>query len=338
MGLLRAARNRLILRLQRRRLQVRATVKARELQPVHQRWSGMGPGPVLFSTMRNEAVRLPYFLDYYRKLGIAHFFIIDNGSTDDTASFLATQTDVSLWSSSGSYRGARFGVDWLNALLSRHGAGRWCLVVDPDEFLVYPHCDTRKLPALTRWLDSRGHTGLAVLLLDMYGDGPVSRTHCRIGEDPIAAAPWFDAGNYVVSRDAFYQNLWIQGGPRQRVFFADDPRAAPALNKIPLVKWQRGYVYKAGAHDLLPRKLNQTYARKGGSLTSGVLLHAKFMDVLSEKVAEEMERRQHYADSAEYLSYAEQGDDIALWTPQSIRYEGWAQLCDLGLMAKGGWL
>ncbi|MEM7191164.1 MAG: glycosyltransferase family 2 protein, partial [Pseudomonadota bacterium] len=246
--------------------------------------------------------------------------------------------DVSLWQTSGSYRGSRFGVDWLNALLNRHGVGRWCLVIDPDEFLVYPHIDTRRLPALTRWLDSRGHTSFPTLLLDMYGEASVGHTHCRVGEDPIAAAPWFDAGNYVVTRDAHYQNLWIQGGPRLRVFFADQPQAAPALNKIPLVKWKRGNVYKAGAHDLLPRSLNRTYARKGGSLTSGVLLHAKFMDVLSAKVAEEMERRQHYADSAEYISYARQGDDVCLWTPNSTRYEDWAQLCDLGLMARGGWL
>ena len=38
------------------------------------------------------------------------------------------------------------------------------------------------------------------------------------------------------------RNLAIQGGPRAR-FFAKDPRRAPTLNKVPLVRWQRGYVY-----------------------------------------------------------------------------------------------
>ena len=79
-------------------------------------------------------------------------------------------------------------------------------------------------------------------------------------------------------------------------------------------------------------------SRKGGSRTSGVFLHAKFMDVLTDKVAEEMERRQHYADSAEYESYAGQGGDICLKTEHSVRYEDWRQLCRLGLMAEGGWL
>ena len=331
-------RTRLSLRLTRRWLQLRAARKIRELTAVNDRTGTMCPGPVLFSTMRNEAVRLPYFLDYYRRLGVVHFVVVDNASTDGTADYLREQRDVSLWTTPASYRAARFGVDWLNALLARHGPGRWVLVVDPDEFLVYPHCDTRSLPALTRWLENCGAESFGTLLLDLYGQGTVADTVCRVGEDPVAVAPWFDAGNYVVTRDGHYQNLWIQGGPRLRVFFPDAPQAAPALNKIPLVRWQRGFVYKNGAHDLLPRRLNRTYARGGGSVTSGVLLHAKLMDVLTDKVAEEMDRRQHYADGAEYTSYARQGGEVRLWTEVSERYRDWRQLCDLGLMARGGWL
>ena len=326
------------LRLQRRKLQLRAWRKSRELQAVADRTADIPPGPILVSTLRNEAVRLPYFLDYYRKMGVVHFLIVDNGSTDGSGDYLAGQTDVSLWRTDASYKDARYGVDWINALLARHGSGRWILVIDPDEFLIYPHCDTRRLPALTRWLDDCGAESFGTLLLDIYGDGPISQTHCRVGEDPVAAAPWFDAGNYIFERNGTYRNLWIQGGPRLRVFFPKNPDRAPALNKIPLVRWRPGFVYGAGAHDMLPRRLHQTYSRSGGSKTTGVLLHAKFMDVLTDKVTEEMERRQHYANSAEYLSYAKQSDDISLWTEQSTRFQDWRQLVDLGLMARGGWV
>ena len=58
----------------------------------------------------------------------------------------------------------------------------------------------------------------------------------RPGQDPLEIANWFDAGNYTISRNATYGNLWIQGGPRARIFFADAPERAPALNKIPLVQ------------------------------------------------------------------------------------------------------
>ena len=35
-----------------------------------------------FVTLRNERVRLPYFLDYYRDLGVQHFLMVDNGKEE----------------------------------------------------------------------------------------------------------------------------------------------------------------------------------------------------------------------------------------------------------------
>ena len=44
----------------------------------------------------------------------------------------------------------------------------------------------------------------------------------------------------MIEQNHLYGNLWIQGGPRARgCSFADDPKRAPALNKIPLVKWRQ---------------------------------------------------------------------------------------------------
>lgn len=335
---LNALREKLSLRLERRGLQLRALRKASELKPVRDLTDKMPPGPILFATIRDEAVRLPWFLKHYRDLGVVHFLIVDNGSTDESPIILAAESDVSVWRTQGSYKQSRFGVDWINTLLRRHGHGRWVLVVDPDELLVYPHHETRKLPALTRWLEGQGRESLATILLDLYGDRSVQETVVHPGEDPVAAAPWFDAWNYWVERNVRYDNIWIQGGPRQRVHFATKPRDAPALNKVPLVRWQRHFVYRNSTHMLLPRRLNRAFALKDGALTSGVLLHTKFTHVLSGKVAEEMQRRQHYDDSAEYRAYAARGGDVCLWTPQSMRYMGWEQLCSLGLMSKGGWL
>jgi len=329
---------RLSLRLERRWSQIRAIWRGFGLKLVVDRTLDMRPGPIVVSTMRNEQARLPFFLDYYRRLGVVHFLIVDNDSTDGTGDYLDPQPDVSLWRTQGSYRASRFGVDWVNALLMRHGHGRWVLVVDPDEFLVYPHCDTRDLAELTTWLDISGKNAMGSTLIDMYSDRPIEETHCEADEDPIAAAPFFDALNYVHRRHERYHNLWIQGGPRMRVFFADRPETAPALNKIPLVKWHRAYVFRSSTHNLLPRRLNRVYEHRGGSTTSGALLHAKFLDVLTDKVAEEIERREHYDGGKEYETYAKAGMSASLWTPQSVRYQGWRQLCEFGLMSEGGWL
>ena len=57
--------------------------KRHELRPVVSRVGAIRPDSLLlFSTLRNELVRLPYFLRYYRELGINHFLIVDNGSDD----------------------------------------------------------------------------------------------------------------------------------------------------------------------------------------------------------------------------------------------------------------
>lgn len=297
------------------------------------------PGDILlYSTLRNERVRLPYFLDYYRDLGVNHFLIVDNGSNDGSADYLREQADVSLWATGESYKRSRFGVDWLNWLQRRYGHGHWCLVVDPDEFLIYPFCDTRPLRALTDWLDASSIKSFSAMLLDMYPKGRLDAQPYREGQDPIEIARWFDSGNYTLRKNKRYGNLWIQGGPRSRVFFPDAPEKAPALNKIPLVKWDRKYTYVSSTHMLLPRGLNQVYDEWGGEKASGVLLHAKFLDTFSAKAAEELERGQHYSASVEYRAYAESlKDDPELWCKWSEKYINWRQLEILGLMSKGNW-
>ena len=291
-----------------------------------------------FVTLRNERVRLPFFLNYYREMGIDHFLIVDNGSDDGSREYLLQQEDVSLWQAKGSYKASRFGMDWLNWLLFRYGTGNWCLTVDPDEFLVYPHCDTRPLKALTQWMDTSRIRSFSAMLLDVYPEGRIGDQPYRPGMNPMEIACWFDPANYMIHKNGQYGNLWIQGGPRARSFFARDPKLAPALNKIPLVRWRRHYAYISSTHMALPRALNIVYDEEGGERISGVLLHAKFLSTFIAKSSEEMVRGEHYADSQEYRAYsAGMEDDMILWTEESRCYEDWRQLQELGLISQGNW-
>ena len=291
-----------------------------------------------FVTLRNERVRLPFFLSYYRDMGIDHFLIVDNGSDDGSREYLLQQEDVSLWQAKGSYKASRFGMDWLNWLLFRYGTGNWCLTVDPDEFLVYPHCDTRPLKALTQWMDTSRIRSFSAMLLDVYPEGRIGDQPYRPGMNPMEIACWFDPANYMIHKNGQYGNLWIQGGPRARSFFARDPKLAPALNKIPLVRWRRHYAYISSTHMALPRALNIVYDEEGGERISGVLLHAKFLSTFIAKSSEEMVRGEHYADSQEYRAYsAGMEDDMILWTEESRCYEDWRQLQELGLISQGNW-
>ncbi len=201
-----------------------------------------------------------------------------------------------------------------------------------------PFCDTRPLRALTDWLDASSIRSFGAMLLDMYPKGPIDERPYGEGDDPFQIASWFDPGNYIISQNQKFGSLWIQGGPRMRAFFTDEPARAPALNKIPLVKWDRRYTYVSSTHNILPRGLNLVYDEWGGEKASGVLLHAKFLDMFGQKSAEELDRRQHYAASHEYRAYqANLREKSTLWCPWSEKYINWRQLELLGLMSVGNW-
>ena len=58
---------------------MRAFRKRRELRTLVDRTDLIAPDNILlFSTLRNERVRLPFFLRYYRDLGVSQFLIVDN--------------------------------------------------------------------------------------------------------------------------------------------------------------------------------------------------------------------------------------------------------------------
>ena len=326
------------LRWKRRELLWRAIRARHQLTPIADRTSAIAAGDILvFATLRNESLRLPGWLAHYRALGVAHFLIADHGSDDGTAALLADQPDVSLWRADGSYHATRFGMDWLGWLLARYGHGHWCLTVDADELLIYPHHDSRDLHALTARLAATGATAMGALMIEPYPRG-------RLGA-PVAPGTaltdhlaWFDPGPYRTRIQNPRSNRWVQGGARERVFFADRPERSPTLNKLPLVRWNRRHVYLNSTHSLLPRQMNGAWNGPGDPRLSGVLIHTKFLPDILPRSAEEKARRQHFVCPEEFDPYYDAlMADPVLWHPGSARWQGWRDLVARGLMASGGW-
>ncbi len=327
------------LRWKRRELMWRAWKKRHELLPAGKSTPDIPDAGVLcFACMRNEAERLPFWLAHYRALGVAHFLIVDNGSTDDTQRMLSDAADVSVWRTVTSYKAARFGMDWLMVLLARYGQNRWCLTVDADELLVYPESDSRSVGDLTEALYRRGRRSFGALMVELYPKGPVGDNVYKPGQDPTDVLGWFDPKPYRTTPQPLLGATLYQGGVRDRVFFADEPRRAPTLNKIPLVRWHWRWAYLNSTHSLLPRHLNTVFSTPEHPQLSGALLHTKFLPSVVEKAKEEKTRREHFGNSALFDAYY---DALAanpdLWCPDSTRYEGWEQLLRLGLMSRGGW-
>lgn len=326
-------------RLIRKRLLWRAFRRRRDLKLVSDRLGSIGPGTILgFATLRNEALRLPFFLDHYRRLGVEHFLLVDNDSTDGSVELLGRQPDVTLWHTAASYKGARFGIDWLNWLASRYAHRHWVVMVDADEVLIYPDWERRGLRDLTGWLDRQGSMMMGAMMLDMYPKGPPDEQSYTPGQDPAEILHWFDAYGYWAQRQRKLDNLWLQGGVRARCFFADDPARAPTLNKIPLIRWRRGFTFVNSTHSALPARLNHTFDEGGREKLSGILLHYKFLPGTALRAQEEKRRGEHFQVRERYADYYDRlSANPDLWSSESTRFTGWPQLVDLGLMSRGGW-
>jgi hypothetical protein len=291
---------------------------------------------ILVCCMRNELTRMPAFLAHYRRLGVKHFLVVDNQSTDGLQDYLAQQADCSCWLGDGSYKASNFGMDWCNLLLARYGDGKWCVTVDPDEFLVFPRCEERGLRGLTRFMEGIDQPSLYAPMIDAYGGGPLSCTQLAPGMSPFAACPYFDRFNLTQKFDAERRNWWVQGGVRMRVFSQRAPELAPALNKVPLVRWEKGLHYVSSMHHLNRPRFNCTVL--GNPLAvSGVLFHFKYVSLLIAKAAEEVARGEHYAGSREYQAYHDAGDPVLYDPAVSVRYRDPAQLVELGFMQEGAW-
>jgi hypothetical protein len=248
---------------------------------------------------RNERLLLPHFLAHYRGLGVRRFVIADNLSTDGTREFLAQQPDVTLYSVDTPYRLSHYGVAWQLAMLAEHAQGRWALVVDIDEFLVWPGCERESLVARCERLQAAGHDAAWALMVDMYPQGPLDNADFTRGS-PFAEAPCFDtqpALPWRLGSGSFSNSPSFVSSVRHRLLPGSPPNHYTS-QKVPLVRYQPGLRWSEGLHyaagvQLAPEPM--------------FLAHFKYHGGFRAKVEEEIARKQHYNDAEEYRKYR------ALW-------------------------
>lgn len=318
--------------VERVKMEVKRYLHAPELKPVFFHEEALKKARfVLITTLRNEAFRLPYFLQYYRDLGVEHFIIVDNESDDGVHELVRPMEDVSIWVAKGSYKKSRYGVAWMNHLLSKHCAGKWIVNADPDEFLVYPHQDTTNLPGLAKQLEEQGVRALATMTVDMYSDRPVEENAYKSGQDPLEVCPYFDAYGYRETVKSPLSVKHVRGGPRARVFFGR-AEVSSMLQKTVFLKWKSHYAYTRGsACELWPPNLADVkYAEQRGM--PGALLHFKFVAQFVEKVLEEQQRKQHTDEYVTYKSGLNSRDTDTFMFEGSRRFAGWTSLVEVGIL------
>lgn len=281
---------------------------------------------IVFCCVRNEMLRIPYFLEHHRDIGVNRFMFVDNASDDGTVDFLLAERDVHVFFTEASYAKSRCGVDWLNMLLARFGIGHWTLTLDADELLIYPNYERVNLNVLVRYLESVRAEALGTFLLDMYSIKSIEDTDYTKGECFTNACKYFDSDTYH-QRDE--NGIPIRGGPRHRVFWKgkQNLKPSPVLRKFPLVKWRHGLSFTASTHNMPGVNL--------ASLT-GVLQHFKLFSDFVASAKNESLRKEHWDSASQYGVYwseLKSNPSLTAYYKNSLAYKDSMQLVDLGLIS-----
>ncbi|WP_417700572.1 glycosyltransferase family 2 protein [Pseudophaeobacter sp.] len=244
--------------------------------------------------MRNEMFMLPQFLAHYRRLGVESFLIADNCSDDGTLEYLMEQPDVALFSVDTDYSLSHYGAGWQQAMIAAFRPGKWSLIADTDELLVWQTPQKQSLPALLQTAAFEGADAARIFMLDMYPKG-------SLGDATFQTDPFSEAG--YVDREPFLAN-WTGQGP-----FSNMPTWTSAVRhrliagsrmdlfvaqKIALLKYQPWMRISAGYHFVTDIKLSSRELIFG---------HFKYNADFHRKAQIEVARRQHFNDAEEYRKY-----------------------------------
>lgn len=279
----------------------------------------------LFAKARNEATRLPYFLEHFRSLGVDRFFLIDNDSTDEFVSLALDQPDVHVFRTEMPLTAH---VHWFELLLGAYGNGHWCVAADLDEALVLPKRFDGSLRSLGAALDAEGADALDAMLLDLYPADGVEATTYVSGDDPLDHIDHFDPHleedewTTLNRRDhRVFTTRRYSGGPRKRVFDVD-----VNLTKVPFFRYRTSMWLSGGAHHLDGATMSAMRA---------VMLHFKYLHDVVARTNEGADRNV-YVDGGGY--YSRISERLRSEPDLTLRHEGSMQLCDLGQLEEFGLL
>ncbi len=251
---------------------------------------------VVVSVVRNEMAMLPHFLAHYRGIGVRGFIFVDNCSDDGTREYLFGQPDGVLFSADTEYRHSHYGVAWQQAVMGNICLGKWVLLADADELLVYPDCEERGLAAFIAEVEAEGADAVATYMIDMYPYGDLAEADIS-RQPPFEAAPYFDREPLLRWRlgSGMYSN-----GPtyvssiRHRLAELSTPNAFTS-QKYALLRYQPWHRYSEGLHYL-------ANARVSGK--PAWFAHFKYHSDFKDKVPREVRRGQHFNNAEEYRRYA----------------------------------
>lgn len=275
---------------------------------------------ILFASCRNEINKLDKFFEHYENLGIKQFIIIDNNSNDGSFEYLKNKSNVLLYFTKHSYRKSRFGMEWINALISEYKTNNWKLVVDIDELFVYYNYENISIHEYSKQLESENYDMASGTMIDMI---PINK---NINEDKSIN---FDDCNYFYNSFFFINNYLppytiTKGG----LYNSISPSFLLHISKCPFFK-SNDLKFLVSTHYSTPLKTK---------INGCCLLHYKYIGEFKDKFIDEIARSEHALNSKNYKHYikiTEENYFQKVLNPELLtKYINSQQLLDLNLLVK----
>lgn len=271
--------------------------------------------PTVICVVRNDLIRIKLFLNYYRKLGITQFAILDDHSDDGTKEFLLEQSDVAVFLSDNRYTTLRRQV-WINRIVATIGIDRWYVIADSDELL---DIDGDSLVDYTKGLTDRGINRVKGLLLDMFAyDSLYSNQPINEPEDIVEIYGYYSNGYYY--KKTLFDQV-IKGGARDLLFFKDNKNSSPVCSKYPLIFIKKGDV-------TINSHYNFPFDRNMSERPQAIIRHYKFLPGDKQKYIERAKKGNFGNNSIQYKIYAsiEDNTDYEGFREKLIKYTGYEAL------------
>ncbi|MDL2272773.1 glycosyltransferase family 2 protein [Desulfovibrio sp. OttesenSCG-928-I05] len=285
---------------------------------------------IVVSAIRNELARLPYFLSYYRSLGLKKFVFIDNDSSDGTLEYLKTQPDVDIYLYPGPFSIVAKQI-WIQKAMLNYGHGRWYLILDPDEILVFDGCECHSIYELTAAAQQQGIKRILAIMIDMYADiKGVAYAELDTYEKTVAACRYFDSVGYEYKPTMVREQ--ITGGPRRRMMeMLSFEGLLPQLSKYPLLYFEPEDIL-VSAHYSYPFSKNMI-----SDCTIG-LLHYRLSNIACERIEDHSARMKIQILSHLFDLYRSwYNSEYNLFSSDSLKFESSNDLVKSGLIKKINW-
>lgn len=280
---------------------------------------------------------LPWFLGYYRKLGVRLFVFLDISADKDLPGRLESATDCAVWHPKGFMHPGKT-IDALNHLRHLYARNKWCLSVEPYDFLVFPKCETRHIRDLTDFIESEQRRHVFAIVVDAYGDGPACEMRASDDVSPFEQLPYFDRFGYQTAAGEALDVVPILGGVQRRYLYGDEPQRAPALNRIPLLKLTWDCYYLASTRVVVPARFNTPHSEWHSTTTACLLRYALLGSEMPLHLAKQAEPAQLHPDTITPLfAGSEAMVSATLKNQGSQKFGSSRDLLECGLINNGQW-